>query len=89
MKLEDILHNRRVNIPVLAVRMDYSPTYVRAIVNGQFKPGKRFLEALDKVVEDEEVVRPKSKIHRRNTSFTVDEFLEFMQAKQILSQIKE
>lgn len=52
MKLEDC-QRRDINLTELARQIDYQPGYVIAIVNGRYRPSKKFLRALAKIpVED-------------------------------------
>jgi hypothetical protein len=48
MKLEDC-KLREVNLAEIARLIDYQRNYVTAVVNGRYKPGRKFLKALEKV----------------------------------------
>ena len=48
MKFEEC-QNSMANIEELSRLMDYAPSYVRLVMNGKRRPGKKFLKTLEKI----------------------------------------
>jgi hypothetical protein len=87
MKLEDCVL-RDVNLAEVARLIDYDRNYVCAVINGRYRPGRKFLKALNQVPLDAVKKKYIGRERREMKELGLDNTLKDLNSKENLIEEK-